>query len=62
LVALVDDSEVEGLKGTGVVGGDDSTTCELEPGTLMVIGLWLAGELVDVETLAGGASLGRDDD
>ena len=60
-VVLVDDVELEGLD-TGVAGGEDSITWELEPGTLMVIGIWLAGEFVDGEELAGDTSLGRDDD
>ncbi len=62
LVGLVADNELEGFEGAGVAGGEDSTTWELEPGTLMVIGLWLAEELAEAETPPGGASLGRVDD
>lgn len=42
LEALVDEIELEELEGIGVAGGGDNTTWELEPGTLIVIGLWLA--------------------
>ena len=45
-------AELVGLEGSGVEGGDDSTTCELGPGTLMVIadpeepGDWLLAVVV----------------
>ena len=61
LEALVDGIELEGLDGTGVAGGEDRTTWELEPCTLMVIGLELGREFVDAERFVVGTSLERGD-